>query len=113
MIHRLACASTAPRPHPHLLTTQVQPAPDDLTPSRDAIKVLEAASKASKDRGDSYTGVDVLLLAALAAPDVAPLLSEAGVNRQQLEEAVKEVRKAGAAPIDTESADQNFEALTK
>lgn len=63
---------------PSFCAPQVQPAPDDVYPSRDMAKVFDAASKAQKDKGDAYLGVDVLLSAVLAAPDVGTALSEAG-----------------------------------
>ncbi|GLI67219.1 hypothetical protein VaNZ11_011143 [Volvox africanus] len=93
---------------------KVQPAPDSVSPGRDLTKMLSAAAKAQKDRGDAYLGVDTLLSAVIAASDVAEALSEAGVSKGQLESALAEVRQAsGNGPVDSQTADANFDALSK
>lgn len=65
-----------------------------------------------KQRNDAYLGVDVLLLATIANNDIASALEEAGVSRAQFEGAIKEVRSS-ATHIQSNTGDQNFEALKK
>ena len=58
---------------------QISPPPTNVEPSNDFRKVLAAAHKIKKDTGDSYLGVDTLLLALVeASKDVAEALNEAG-----------------------------------
>ncbi|EFJ47196.1 hypothetical protein VOLCADRAFT_61636 [Volvox carteri f. nagariensis] len=93
---------------------KVQPAPDSVSPGRDLTKMLSTAAKAQKDRNDAYLGVDTLLSAVIAAQDVSEALSEAGVSKAQLETALAEVRQAsGNGPVDSQTADANFDALSK
>jgi ATP-dependent Clp protease ATP-binding subunit ClpB len=40
---------------------KIEPAPMEANPSRDLIKLLTAATKEQKKRGEAYLGVDVLL----------------------------------------------------
>jgi ATP-dependent Clp protease ATP-binding subunit ClpB len=91
---------------------KIEPAPEEVFPSREYKTLLNQASKLQKQRGDAYLGVDVLLLAAITASDVTAALEEAGVSRSQFEAAVKEVR-AQATHIQSETGDQNFQALQK
>ncbi|KAL6756651.1 P-loop containing nucleoside triphosphate hydrolase protein [Haematococcus lacustris] len=94
---------------------KVSPAPEDLSPSKDAAKAFDAAAKGQKEKGDAYLSVDQLLLGVLSVPEVAACLGEAGVTRPQLEAAIKEVRdrSPAGAHMDSEAADSQFEALTK
>ncbi|GLC34379.1 hypothetical protein PLESTB_000735100 [Pleodorina starrii] len=93
---------------------RVDPAPDNVSPGRDLTKMLAAAAKAQKDRGDAYLGVDTLLSAVIASSDVSEALGEAGVSKAQLETALAEVRQAsGNGPVDSQTADANFDALSK
>ena len=58
---------------------QVSPPPTNVEPSNDFRKVLAAAQKIKRKTGDSYLGVDTLLLALVeASKDVAEALNEAG-----------------------------------
>lgn len=93
---------------------KVQPAPEQVSPSRELSKVLSSAQKAQKERGDTYLGVDSLLAAVVGDAGVAEALAEAGVNRAQVESELAAARKTqGSAPISSQTGDENFEALTK
>ncbi|GFH15140.1 ClpB chaperone, Hsp100 family, partial [Haematococcus lacustris] len=56
---------------------KVSPAPEDLSPSKDAAKAFDAAAKGQKEKGDAYLSVDQLLLGVLSVPEVAACLGEA------------------------------------
>ncbi|GIL82494.1 hypothetical protein Vretimale_11933 [Volvox reticuliferus] len=93
---------------------RIDPAPDTVSPSRELTKLLAAAAKAQKDRGDAYLGVDTLLAAVVAVSEVSEALNEAGLSRAKLESALEEVRKAGGnGPLNSKTADTNFDALAK
>ena len=75
--------------------------------------VLEEADAISKQRGDSYISVDVLLLALLAKGD-APLvaaLGHRGLTPAAVEHAITAVR--GDKPVESESPESAFEVLDK
>ncbi|MHC4845318.1 MAG: ATP-dependent Clp protease ATP-binding subunit [Planctomycetota bacterium] len=75
--------------------------------------VLEEADAISKQRGDSYISVDVLLLALLAKGD-APLvaaLGHRGLTPAAVEHAITAVR--GDKPVESESPEAAFEVLDK
>jgi ATP-dependent Clp protease ATP-binding subunit ClpB len=71
---------------------QIDPAPDSVFPSKDFTSVIKKAQTEQKRRQDAYLGVDVLLLALLHDAEVAAAISEAGMAKQALENALKEVR---------------------
>eukprot|EP00879_Flechtneria_rotunda_P018152 GHRR01019039.1.p1 GENE.GHRR01019039.1~~GHRR01019039.1.p1 ORF type:complete len:453 (+),score=145.18 GHRR01019039.1:304-1662(+) len=91
---------------------QIDPAPDNVVPSREFSAVLKKAQQEQKKRQDSYLGVDVLLLALLSDSEVSNALAEAGATKGALETALKEVRPQDQK-IDSASGDANFEALAK
>ncbi|EFJ51248.1 hypothetical protein VOLCADRAFT_57497 [Volvox carteri f. nagariensis] len=93
---------------------RVEPSPSTVVPGRELFKLLAAATKTQKDRGDAYLGADTLLGAVIATPEVSESLAEAGVSRAQLESALQEVRKTGGnGPLNSPTADANFDALCK
>ncbi|KAG2439110.1 hypothetical protein HYH02_006632 [Chlamydomonas schloesseri] len=93
---------------------KIDPAPDSVSPGRELSKVLSAAAKLQKDRGDAFLGTDVLLTAVINASEVSEALGEAGISKAQLESALAEVRQAaGGNPVNSETADANFDALAK
>ncbi|MEW5297915.1 MAG: hypothetical protein WDW36_001093 [Sanguina aurantia] len=97
-----------------LLLPKIDPAPEQVSLSKDLNKALTAASKMQKDRKDSYLGVDLLLKAVLSAPAVAEALTEAGLSHSQVESALQDVKAShGAAATNSATADDSFEALTK
>ena len=88
-----------------------EPAPDEVFMGGELKKVFTAAGKLQKQRGDAFLGADVLLSALVESRDVASALENAGVARQQVKTALESSR--GTKTIDTETADQNLEALLK
>ncbi|KAG2488361.1 hypothetical protein HYH03_013051 [Edaphochlamys debaryana] len=93
---------------------KIDPAPDSVSPGRELSKVLTAAAKIQKERGDAFLGADTLLLAVIGAPEVSEALTEAGLTRAQIESALEDVRKAsGGGPVNSETGDANFDALAK
>lgn len=91
---------------------QIDPAPDNVYPSKDFTAVIKKAQQEQKRRQDAYLGVDVLLLALLHDGEVGAAIAEAGMAKQALENALKEVRPE-EQKIDSASGDANFEALAK
>jgi ATP-dependent Clp protease ATP-binding subunit ClpB len=71
---------------------KIDPAPDDVYPSKDFSALLKKAQKMQKERQDSYLGVDILLMALLSDSDIAAALGESGITKTVLENALKEVR---------------------
>lgn len=91
---------------------KVSPSPTEASPSPDFRKALQEAGKLSRQKGDAYLGVDVVLLALLDAKDVAAALSEAGVQKPALVAAINDLRST-TGNINTQTGDQNFEVLLK
>ncbi|GAX82249.1 hypothetical protein CEUSTIGMA_g9677.t1 [Chlamydomonas eustigma] len=130
-----ACRVLRARLH-HL--PKIDPAPDEISFGRDAKEVINKALKIQKDNKDSYLSVDVLLLAVLGASEVSNCLQESGLSSKQMQVTVQQVREgklssntAAEGPhagggggtaigekkqrktVDTESGDENLEALLK
>jgi ATP-dependent Clp protease ATP-binding subunit ClpB len=55
------------------------------------LKILREASSLQKKQGDSHLAIDHLLLAMIDDKDIGQIFKEAGVTKQQLEAAIKEV----------------------
>lgn len=72
----------------------IDPAPDQVYPSKDFSAVLKKAQQDQKKRGDTYLGVDVLLLALLTDSEIAAAIQEAGLTKQGIENAIRDVRPA-------------------
>ena len=89
----------------------VSPPPDEVFLGGDMKKVLNAATKMQKAKGDGYLGADVLFLALLDSKEMGAALSEAGANKSQVAAAVEAGR--GTARVDSATADTQFEALAK
>ncbi|KAI9335336.1 P-loop containing nucleoside triphosphate hydrolase protein [Obelidium mucronatum] len=87
------------------------PAPETLSFSNAALKVLRAADDLRKKQNDSHVAVDHVLLAALDDREVLTILNDAGVNRKSLEQAVQQTR--GGRRVDSASSDATYEALSK
>ena len=58
---------------------QISPPPTEVEPSREFNAILDKARKIQKQNGDSYLGVDTLLLALLDNKDIKEALQEAGM----------------------------------
>ncbi|KAK9467107.1 P-loop containing nucleoside triphosphate hydrolase protein [Lipomyces arxii] len=89
------------------------PAPDQLSPSPAAAKVLQNANKISKSQKDSFVGQDHLLLALIEDRSVLDLLKEGSINPDGIKTAIQNVR--GNKRIDSRTADTSdeFEFLKK
>ncbi|KAJ3236851.1 hypothetical protein HDU81_010317 [Chytriomyces hyalinus] len=87
------------------------PPPDSLSFSPSAIKALRAADDVRKKQKDSHLALDHLLLALLEDRESMACLSEAGVNKKAVEQAVQSVR--GSHRVDSKSSDATYEALSK
>ncbi|WPT13761.1 Chaperone protein ClpB1 [Picochlorum sp. SENEW3] len=91
---------------------KMEPAPTDVYLGNDLKKVFQAANKMMKKKEDSFMGVDVLFLALMeASKDVAKAMEEAGLGRGQVASAIETTR--GAHRVNSASADDQFDALTK
>ncbi|KAJ7038210.1 P-loop containing nucleoside triphosphate hydrolase protein [Mycena alexandri] len=92
------------------LPTQ-SPAPDDITFSSQALKVLREAQAMQKQMHDSYIAQDHLLLALLKDPSIAVILKEASLTEATLKTAIEQVR--GNRRVESKTAEQGFDALQK
>jgi ATP-dependent Clp protease ATP-binding subunit ClpA len=70
----------------------IDPAPEQVYPSKDFSAVLKRAQQDQKKRGDTYLGVDVLLLAMLGDGEISAAIAEAGLTKSSIEGALKDVR---------------------
>ncbi|KAK9388778.1 P-loop containing nucleoside triphosphate hydrolase protein [Lipomyces mesembrius] len=98
----------------HIVRIPAQtPAPDQISPSPAAAKVLQNANKISKSQKDSFIGQDHLLLALLEDRSIQDLLKEANFRPDNLTNAIQNVR--GNKRIDSRIADSadEFEFLKK
>ncbi len=79
----------------------------------DSSKVIQRATDHTTTFGDRFASVEHLLLALLhkEAGTAATILKNAGATEKELTAAIKELRKG--ASIDSQTADQTFDALGK
>jgi ATP-dependent Clp protease ATP-binding subunit ClpA len=87
------------------------PAPDDVTLSSAAIKVLHEAQEQQKNMHDSYLAQDHLLLALIKDPSIASIIKEAGLTEPALRTTIQQLR--GDRHIESKSAEEGFDALQK
>lgn len=93
-------------------TPQQTPAPDDITLSGAASKILKTADSLKSQQHDSFVAQDHLLLALADDANIQALLKGAGLaNVQLLKTAITSSR--GARRIDSKNAEQGFDALNK
>jgi ATP-dependent Clp protease ATP-binding subunit ClpB len=90
---------------------KVEPPPDEIFMGGDLKKTFSAATKLQKVKGDSFLGVDVLLMAVSEAKEVSKALEDAGTGKNQLTSALETTR--GAKKVDSQTADDQFDALAK
>ncbi|MCE8031025.1 ATP-dependent chaperone ClpB [Halomonas daqingensis] len=84
----------------------------EVQPSRDLIKLFNLTDREAQKRGDQYIASELVLLAALELNHaVTKLLTQAGVTRKALEQAVDSVR--GGERVDDPNAEEQREALEK
>ncbi|MBQ7634553.1 MAG: AAA family ATPase, partial [Bacteroidaceae bacterium] len=78
----------------------------------DANKVLLRAEDIAKEMGDTYVGLEPLLIALLEkGGQAAQILKDAGVTKESLLAATKELR--GGHKADTPSSEERYQALSK
>ena len=95
-----------------VMLPKVEPAPTDVYLGNDMKKVFQTATKMMKKKEDSFMGVDMLFMALLeASKDLAKAMEEAGLGRGQVASAIETTR--GAHRVNSASADDQFDALTK
>ena len=76
------------------------------------VRLLDAAQQEAKKAGDSFVAQDRLLVALAGADQPAGrALTQAGVSRQSLEQAVASIRKG--RKVDSPNAEASFDALNK
>jgi len=93
----------------------VQPPPDSPDLATDLRRSLLAAQDGAKKAGDAFLGVDRLLGSLLAeSKDLGAACEDAGLTRAALGRALEEMRAAGGGrPVDSDTGDQQLEALSK
>jgi ATP-dependent Clp protease ATP-binding subunit ClpB len=75
-------------------------------------KVLQKAIDLSKDFGDQYVSLDLILPGILNAGDkVSQMMKDSGVNEKELLAAIKELRKGSS--VNSPSAEDSFDALNR
>ncbi len=84
------------------------PAPEQIQPSPDLLKVLNAADADRKARGDSHLASESLLLALLDDKVCGRLI---GITKSALVEAIETVRQG--RKVDSDQAENRYEALEK
>ncbi|KAM9975346.1 hypothetical protein ACTFIW_010374 [Dictyostelium discoideum] len=96
-----------------LLTKQpVQnPVPPEISPNSLFLQVLRSAARHQKNNGDSHLAVDHLILGILDDRDILSVLGDAGATKDQVIQAVKEIR--GNKKITSKTAESTYEALSK
>lgn len=84
----------------------------EVQPSRDFVKLFNLTDREAQQRGDQYIACELVLLAALEMGHaVTRLLTQAGVTRKALEQAIDSVR--GGERVDDPNAEESREALEK
>ena len=84
------------------------PAPEQVQPSPELIKVLTAADADRKTRGDSHVATESVLLALLDDKTCGKLM---GIQKKALVTAIEAVRQGRT--VDSEQAENRYEALEK
>ena len=88
------------------------PPPSDLYPNPAFVKVLKKAAAISKEKKDSHTSVDSLLLALFDDTDTRLCLDRVGLTRRRMEELVQASR-GNQGPVTSASAENTYDALKK
>ncbi|RHZ88529.1 hypothetical protein Glove_22g27 [Diversispora epigaea] len=87
------------------------PPPEEVSLNNQAKKVLRTAYDIEQRQKDSFISQDHLILALTEDAQSMKIFVEAGVDKKSLERAINQVR--GNRRVDTQSADENYEALSK
>ena len=80
--------------------------------SADAERAINAAEKAAKSMGDSYTSVEHLMIGIFAAatPTIKRIFAEHGITKNAFTEALSKVK---TAPVTGDDPESTYDALTK
>ncbi len=80
--------------------------------SKNANKVLMQAQKLLKDTEDEYVSIEHLFQAIVEGnDDTAKLLKELGINKEELQKAIQELRKGSS--VKDQNAEETYQALDK
>jgi len=91
---------------------QVQGHQGDVQLSNEFIRLLNQTDKLAQQRNDQFISSELFLLALVdATTPVSEILKSAGVNKQQIEQAIDNVR--GGETVDDANAEENRQALEK
>lgn len=90
---------------------QQSPPPTEISNSSALVSLLQAAQQVQKKQKDSHLAVDHILLALMDVKEIADALTQAGLSKAKVEEAVKSVR--GGRKVESKSAEETYEALSK
>lgn len=84
-----------------------------LSLSNPMAKIFANAEKSAKTAGDAFVTVERLLLATVlgADEDLSPILTAHNIDKDDLTEAIKSMRKDG--PVTSDNAEDQYEALAK
>ena len=89
-----------------------EPPPADIYPNPAFIRVLKKASAVSKEKKDSHTSIDSLLLALYEDGDTQLCLDKTGLTRRKMEELIQASR-GNQGPVTSASAENTYDALKK
>ncbi|KAI3629817.1 hypothetical protein MIR68_011252 [Amoeboaphelidium protococcarum] len=87
------------------------PPPDNINFSHGMMSVLRKAETVKKDAGDALMAVDHLLVALYDDKQVAELLTEIGLKKDLVVNAIKSVK--GNRRVSSKNAEEHYEALEK
>jgi len=91
---------------------QVQGHQGDVQLSNEVVRILNQTDKLAQQRNDQFISSELFLLALVDATlPVSEILKAAGANKQQIEQAIENVR--GGETVDDANAEENRQALEK
>lgn len=88
------------------------PAPDNIYPNGSFMRVLKKAQAISKERKDSHTSIDSILLALYEDSDTRLALDKVGLTRKKVEDLIQSTR-GNQGPVTSASAENTYDALKK
>jgi ATP-dependent Clp protease ATP-binding subunit ClpB len=87
------------------------PAPAQVGFSPELMKVIQAAQKEQKNRGDSHLAIEHLVIALTSDRKVGAILNQEGLGRSNAAKAIDEVRKGRT--VQSDQAENSYDALNK
>jgi len=91
---------------------KVSGAQNDVTLSKQSIKLLGQMDKLAQQRGDAYIASELFFVALLDSSDIAAtLFKKAGANKDALNQAIENIR--GGENVNEQNAEENRQALEK